>query len=163
MILLQPLGDVDRELIEWLAKELENVFKLKVSILPAIPLPPNCYNSRGQFNSTQILFTLKASEITLAITSEDLFAKGLNFVFGEAELGGSRAVVSYYRLKFCADRELLKKRLLKEAIHELGHVFGLRHCKNTGCVMNFSNSVFEVDIKSSSFCKNCIAKIKLPK
>ncbi|MCS7144992.1 MAG: archaemetzincin family Zn-dependent metalloprotease [Archaeoglobaceae archaeon] len=162
MIQLQPLGEVDKELVEWLAKQLKIVFKTEVSVLPALQLPSNCYTRRGQYNSTCIISKLKVSEITLAITSEDLYAKGLNFVFGEAELGGLKAIVSYYRLKFGVNREELKIRLLKESVHELGHVFGLEHCKTNGCVMNFSNNVFEVDKKSSSFCERCRSKISFP-
>lgn len=163
MIQLQPLGEVDKELVEWLAKQLKIVFKTEVSVLPALQLPSNCYTRRGQYNSTCIISKLKVSEITLAITSEDLYAKGLNFVFGEAELGGLKAIVSYYRLKFGVNREGLKIRLLKESVHELGHVFGLEHCKVNSCVMKFSNNVFEVDQKSSNFCNNCLTKIKIKK
>jgi len=162
MIQLLPLGKVDEELVIWLAGKLREVFKTEVSVLPAIPMPQNCYSIRGQYNSSCIISKLRVAERTLAITSEDLYAKGFNFVFGEAELGGLRAIVSYHRLKFCADREKLKERLLKEAVHELGHVFGLAHCKNPGCVMNFSNSVFEVDLKSWRFCRNCVSKIGAP-
>ncbi|MDI9642956.1 MAG: archaemetzincin family Zn-dependent metalloprotease [Archaeoglobales archaeon] len=160
MIQLQPLGELDQELIEWLAGVLKRVFNTEVSILPSIPMPSNCYSKRGQYNSTCILATLKASRITLAITSEDLYARALNFVFGEAEVGGKKAIVSYYRLKFGVNREELKIRLLKEAVHELGHVFGLEHCRTVGCVMNFSNNVLEVDKKTSNFCKDCISKLK---
>ncbi|MEG9194380.1 MAG: archaemetzincin family Zn-dependent metalloprotease [Candidatus Methanoglobus sp.] len=159
MIQLLPLGAVDKELVAWLAGELRGVFKTEVSVLPTIPIPQDCYSRRGQYNSSCIISKLRVKKRTLAVTSEDLYARGLNFVFGEAELGGLRAVVSYHRLKFGADREKLKERLLKEAVHELGHVFGLTHCKTPGCVMNFSSSVFEVDLKSSRFCKNCVSKI----
>jgi predicted Zn-dependent protease len=86
MIHLQPMGAVDGELIAWLAKELERAFKTEVLILPAIPLPEECYR-RGQYNSSCIISKLRVAKRTLAVTSEDLYAKGLNFVFGEAELG----------------------------------------------------------------------------
>ncbi|MDK2876340.1 MAG: hypothetical protein PWQ22_750 [Archaeoglobaceae archaeon] len=163
MIQLLPLGNADLKLIEWLAERLREIFKTDVKILPAISLPSHCYSRRGQFNSTCIIFALKVAERTLAITSEDLYAKGLNFVFGEAELGGLRAVVSYYRLRFGADDEKLKERLLKEAVHELGHTFGLQHCKKIGCVMNFSNNVLEVDEKSWNFCSVCSSKLGIRK
>ncbi len=161
MIQLLPLGTVDEELIVWLAGELMEVFKTEIIVLPAVPIPHDCYSRRGQYNSSCIISKLRVAEKTLAVTSEDLYAKGLNFVFGEAELGGLRAVVSYHRLKFGAEREKLKERLLKEAVHELGHVFGLSHCKNQGCVMNFSNSVYEVDLKSHRFCRNCVSKLRV--
>lgn len=161
MIQLLPLGNAKLELIDWLAERLREVFKTDVTILPAVPLPSHCYSRRGQFNSSCIISALRVTKRTLAITSEDLYAKGLNFVFGEAELDGLRAVVSYHRLKFRADDEKLKERLLKEAVHELGHTFGLSHCKKSGCVMNFSNNVLEVDKKSWNFCNICSSKLKI--
>ena len=63
----------------------------------------------------------------------DLYVPVLTFVFGEAQLEGNCAVVSTARLHeefygMPASDDLLGERLLKEAVHELGHTFGLRHC-----------------------------------
>ena len=152
---IQPLGDVDEKLLKLLENELSRRFG-EVTILKAIEMPIECYNPiRGQYNSTCILKKLNAKRITLGVSEEDIYADDLNFVFGEAEVNGSRAIVSTYRLKFNADGELLKRRLVKEAVHEIGHVLGLRHCSNRTCVMCFSNTIFDVDEKSDKFCKRC--------
>jgi len=71
-------------------------------------------------------------------------------VFGLAIPILRTAVVSYYRLM---GKNLLL-RLEKEIMHELGHLFGLDHCMNR-CVMRFSNSVYEVDLKPLGFCEKC--------
>ena len=88
----------------------------------------------------------------------------LTFVFGEARLNGRCAVVSSYRLdnKFYGlpdNPALLQERLLKEAIHELGHTYGLLHCHNPECVMKSSTYVEEIDFKSSRFCDKCRAQL----
>ena len=159
MIYLQPIGFVNGELLVMLSKELERKFSKitgGVSILEQLNLPQQCYNpQRKQFNSTCILMLMEPRWITLGITSEDIYADGMNFVFGEAELNGSRAIVSIYRLKGLK----LFERLVKESIHEIGHVLGLKHCKNRYCVMSFSNSVYEVDLKTSEFCETCKNKL----
>ncbi|MCS7171220.1 MAG: archaemetzincin family Zn-dependent metalloprotease [Aquificaceae bacterium] len=90
----------------------------------------------------------------IAIFPFDLYEEGLNFVFGIAQLGGTYAVVSTYRL-FDPNERLYFERIFKEVNHELGHSFGLTHCKTLGCVMNFSNSLWEVDAKGRFFCEKC--------
>ncbi len=162
MIRILPLGEVNREYLEFLKVKLRPKFGEEVGILKGIELPPYCYNPfRKQYNSTCILRRLEPVWLTLAVTEVDLYADNLNFVFGEAELGGSRAIVSTYRLKFNADESKVKERLVKEAVHELGHVYGLRHCSNKECVMSFSNSVFDVDFKSEDFCEDCRRRLGL--
>ncbi|MEA2005134.1 MAG: hypothetical protein U9O50_02570 [Acidobacteriota bacterium] len=42
-----------------------------------------------------------------------------------------------------------------EAVHELGHTYGLSHCPDAKCVMHFSNSLLDTDKKSASFCTHC--------
>lgn len=102
----------------------------------------------------------------LGVTGLDLFIPILTFVFGEAMLGGTSAVVSTHRLHdsfygLPDNAEVLLGRLEKEAVHELGHTFGLVHCRDFECVMHSSRGVEEVDIKSSEFCDNCAASLRL--
>lgn len=89
----------------------------------------------------------------LVVVDFDIGAPGLNFVFGQADLRNKVAVLSIVRLGEN------RGRILKEAKHELGHLFFLSHCKPP-CVMAFSNSVFDVDEKSHQFCGLCAAKIQ---
>ena len=96
----------------------------------------------------------------IGVTRLDLFVPILTFVFGEAELGGRCAVVSLQRLdeRFYgvpAREELLRERLVKEAVHELGHTFGLRHCEDWRCVMTSSHAVDRLDVKGVEFCREC--------
>jgi archaemetzincin len=122
------------------------------------------YDSRrNQYHSTAILSALQplanGSRI-LAVTGLDLFVPVLTFVFGEAQLAGNCAVVSLHRLReevygLPPNPPLLAERLRKEAIHELGHTFGLRHCDDWRCVMTSSHSVEWLDVKTADFCPAC--------
>ncbi len=157
-IYIQPLS-VNSHTVEILKNRLKEVFKADVFVLPALEASLRCYNpSRRQYNSTCLLRTLPSTRVTLGVTGKDIYATGMNFVFGEAELGGARAILSVSRLS-TVDNKLYEERVVKEAMHEIGHVLGLKHCKND-CVMRFSNSVEEVDRKPATFCKDCASKIE---
>jgi len=119
---------------------------------------------RGQYYSSAILQQLDraadSDSRVLGVTSCDLYVPVLTFVFGEAQLDGNCAVVSTARLAdpfYGLPRrdDLLRERLLKESVHELGHTFGLRHCGDWRCVMTSSHAVERLDVKTSEFCARC--------
>jgi archaemetzincin len=114
------------------------------------------YNTRReQYNASTLLNYLIRSAgkaesnehiLSLWILSDDVYVEGMNFVFGVAH-AGKAAVLSTYRLESI---DLIHK----EAIHEMGHVFGLQHCSNE-CVMQFSNSLEEAKSKPATLCEQC--------
>jgi archaemetzincin len=91
----------------------------------------------------------------LGVTDVDLFIPVLTFVFGEAQLGGHAAVVSVARLRDPRSPRLLHVRLAKEAVHEVGHTFGLVHCASRTCVMARSAGLAAVDVKQDRLCGDC--------
>jgi archaemetzincin len=160
-----PLGNVDPELLEWLCYELEKGFRTDTEVLS--PMDPSFayHPERKQYHSTEIL-EATSKRVTrstwrmLAVTEVDLYVPILTFVFGEAMLGGRNALVSYHRLRqefygLGKDRDVLARRLLTEAVHELGHTMHLIHCADHRCVMSSSHAVEWIDIKESTFCSDC--------
>ena len=119
---------------------------------------------REQYHSTRILEVLaekapaRAVKV-LGITQVDLFIPILTYVFGEAQLGGMSCVVSSFRLNasdVLGDSETsFHERMVKEAIHELGHTFKLRHCEEESCIMHYCRSTQDVDRKSNALCRYC--------
>ena len=125
----------------------------------------DCYDqNREQYDAIKILKKvkpLKEPDKVIIYTSLDLYIPILTFVFGLAGLGGSAAIVSACRLinefyGLPADENKLLARLLKETIHEFGHLQNLRHCQNYQCVMASSNTVDDLDVKGDSFCNSCL-------
>jgi archaemetzincin len=101
----------------------------------------------------------------LGVTEHDLFVPVLTYVFGEGQVEGHSAVVSTCRLRESfyglPDRSgLLRERLLKEAVHEIGHTYGLRHCRDWRCVMASTHAVERLDLKGAAFCPACAAVVK---
>jgi predicted Zn-dependent protease len=96
----------------------------------------------------------------LGVTGVDLYIPILTFVFGEAQMGGPCAIVSFHRLMqefygLDADPSLLAARLIKEAVHEVGHTLDLTHCDDYTCAMAPSHAVEWIDLKESTLCQNC--------
>lgn len=165
-IYIVPVGHVNPAIPEFLALTLPEALPVTCRIRNS-PIDLNdAYNAvRQQYNSTAILARLTRLQDAdptkiLGVTDVDLFIPILTFVFGEAQLGGAAALISVHRLyqRFYGlpdDDELFFTRCYKEALHELGHAFGLVHCRHFECVMHFSNSIEQVDLKSESFCPAC--------
>jgi archaemetzincin len=170
------VGQVAPEMLAALAEGLEKTFPdTNVQVIKqSLPLPEQALDKkRNQYNSNVILNEILGSwskmpcyRIILGVVDMDIFASGLNYVFGEAFTPGRAALISLWRLKpeFYSDSANLavySVRSLKEAIHEVGHTLGLQHCSKTLCVMHFSNSIFDTDKKQSLFCDQCYLQAAL--
>jgi archaemetzincin len=171
-ILIVPIRPVDHVELTSLIAPLTTTFEQSVSIEELNYVDPAfAFNSyRNQFNSTSIIAALLERYPAhqgkiIGITTVDLFVPVLTYVFGEAQLDGKVAVLSSFRLReelFGLDPnpELEHNRLVKEAVHELGHTFGLIHCPIPECVMHASSSAEEVDVKGKNFCDECEQTLK---
>ena len=163
-IIISPIGNLDDRLINLLARKVHQFFGYRTDILPLMENVDFAFEaSRRQYHSTPILEKLSdlappdAAKI-LAITRVDLFIPVLTHVYGEAQLGGTSCIISTLRL----DEGLglgfwnaFEQRVVKEAIHELGHTFNLRHCKDRTCGMHYCRTIEDVDRKSGQFCRYC--------
>jgi len=169
-ITLKLLGNIADEVMERLKGEVGGIFHCPVEIKAGFSDLAQAYNpQRKQYFSSKLLASLKKSEgeeRVVGVADVDLYVPRLNFVFGEADIGSGKAIVSLCRLRqeyygLAPDEALFLERATREIVHELGHTFGLGHCPNTKCVMHFSNSLADTDLKEASFCNKCRPKIIL--
>ncbi|WP_082391546.1 archaemetzincin family Zn-dependent metalloprotease [Thermococcus sp. EP1] len=170
------MKEIEGEILESIRKHLEDFysqFGFNVEILPETTIKDLFFSydsTRGQFLGR--FFLMKVAEIKgikrlsagLGITDADLYEEGMNFIFGLANPYLKSAIISLARLKptFYGehDGKLLKERAIKEAMHEIGHAFGLKHCPNPKCVMHFSNSIIDTDYKGKDYCEKCLNTLK---
>jgi len=169
-IIVVPIGNVDRDVLKTIVEGLREVFRCRMGLGKEMPVPKDAYNARRrQYLSTDILEKLRAMkpegyDLMLGVAEVDLYVPRLNFVFGEADVFAGVAIISLARLREefydrVNRRDLLLKRAVKEAVHEVGHTYGLDHCDNPHCVMFFSNSLRDTDRKGMDFCAVCREKL----
>jgi archaemetzincin len=149
------VGSLDPTIIEYLTQLISKRFKVMIQYRSSVPI--NAFEedkSRGQYLSKDILEVLARmrgsdDDALLGIAAVDLYIPSLNFVFGQADPASMVAVISVTRLRpsfygLQDDDRVLHLSAGKEAVHELGHLFRLKHCVNPRCVMFFSKNVQKV-------------------
>jgi len=170
-IFLAPLKFYSTVLLQNLVTELSKRFSSKIHVIDLnLNLDDFFSVDRNQYFSTQII--AEAIKLTddlngkvILLTDVDIFVPVLTFIFGEAQLNGKHSLLSVCRLheefySGISNDNLLLERTTKEALHELGHCYGLRHCIDWDCVMHSSPGIEEVDIKGNTFCRKCISKVE---
>jgi len=157
------VGDVKAHVLKHMCASLVTTFGRACHIGAAWPRPDHAFDThRAQYSAEAILAQLRAgkAERVLGVVDLDLFVPQLNFVFGLADPYEQRAIIALPRLRESfygarQDEALFLERVVKEAVHELGHTYGLSHCRDRRCVMAFSNSLIDTDYKGQEFCAMC--------
>jgi archaemetzincin len=163
---LVPMGSVPPQVLEWIESAAAEWFPLSVRRLPAVAIPSGAYDvKRGQYQSVELMkllsrFTTPEASRVLGVTEVDLAIPMLSFLFGQAQFEGPVAIISLCRLHqefygLPSQDSLLRERTVKEALHELGHTFGLVHCSDGSCAMRLATHIELVDSKSEAYCARC--------
>jgi archaemetzincin len=167
---IAPYNEIDSATTSLLVTELENFYSnLQAVILPkAIMSDSLLANSKTRYNANKILNHLdliKPEQVTyiLAITNDKIAACGDTIhETGVAGLGnrpGTCAVVSTWSLRRKLKDEIqFTQRLIKACMHEMGHNFGLGHCKNKDkkCLMrDAGGTILTLDQEEVHLCEKC--------
>ena len=167
LVYFLPIGATHDTLTDASLEDLvQHFLGARGSWLPPEPVPAGAYvEARGQVDSTALMHRalerIPADGLRiLALTEVDIMIPTLTFLYGRAQLDGHVALVSLARLKQefygrAPDNRILADRVRKEALHELGHTFGLTHCTDRSCVMAHSVGILDIDRKHLGLCTNC--------
>lgn len=165
-IMLLPVGRIDVTQFEAVRAPLQECFGRTVEVGMRLPVPKYAYNpNRGQYHSAAIMKRIEEARSTdwdaaIGVSQEDLFVPEVPFIFGEADRSTRTALLSLARLRPDggvpeARDDVLRRRLISEAIHQVGLLRGLAHCPNNRCVMFYAASVLEIDKRGAALCANC--------
>lgn len=184
MLGILPLGEFrpNAPSLETLRIYCERFFTLETRLLPAQSLEKvhaksriNPGTQKRQLLTTEILTWLQGQKpkdvyAVIAVTMEDLYPdESWNFVFGQAFLQGGVGVFSFARYdpNFYGETSagdqtpLILARSAKVLSHEMGHMFGLKHCVFFECILNGSNHLGETDSRPMHLCPVCLRKLQL--
>jgi archaemetzincin len=182
LVPIGPFAEREEALLRTVADFTALWFDLPARIAPALPLPDEpdrwrAWKGRrwGQYLTTPFLEqdlppVLPPTAVALlGITMADLYPdEDWNFVFGQARLRDRVGIYSLARLgpEFLGEARTREtetqelRRSLQVVVHELGHMFGLLHCKDNLCTMNGSNSLPESDRQPLHLCAECLRKLQ---
>ena len=166
-IVVIPMGEVDFSMVNRLATSLGPAFNRSVDILKGMKMPGEAYNIiRNQYYAQVVMQSVERTkansrEKVIAICEEDLYVPDENYVIGAADTVAGTAVVSLYHLRMefyglPEDDSKVYPRLYKEAVHRLGHLFGLSECRNPRCVNYYSQLMLDIDHKAEKMCDICV-------
>ncbi len=168
---LAAMGEIPPAVLDSIERSLASAFRLPVVRTAPLEEPANAYSAaRAQWSSAEFLKALLAARPPraarlLGITERDLFVPVLSFVYGQAQLEGPVAVVSLARLRpefhgLPPEAPTLARRAATEAVHEIGHTFGLVHCLDRRCPMSLSIDLGELDRKAAEPCLACTSLVE---
>lgn len=168
-----PAGAVDDALLRALGADLESALGVQWRMGDPLPLHDAWRDeATGLYRSVFLMHDLiarreaadkaGAPRWTLAIADAGFCAAGVGPVYGEAEVEGCCCAVGLAPLRrgSGADADVLRARLLTEALHEMGHLAGAEHCGRASCVMYASLDIADTDLKGATFCAGCAQALK---
>jgi archaemetzincin len=165
------LSEIDPHFVSVLCRSLEKTFNRPVEIRYMIASLEYARDAaRTQYKSPLILARLRRMkksprEKIMAVVDVDLYSPGYDFIYGEADVHAGVATLSTNRLVFDlketrSNLRINDERIIREATHEMGHLFGLVHCRNPKCVMRTCTCLSEVDEAVGGLCPVCYKKLQ---
>lgn len=172
-VCVQPFEEYDQELLDAAVRGVKYTYTFEVEVLGARPIPSETYYPpRKRYRAERLLSWLNEHigpesdcQVVVGFTSHDISTtKGEHKdwgVLGLGELGGRSAVVSSHRTGGgSGPRNSPTRRMVKMINHEIGHVLGLPHNTQPGCLMNDAEgSVETIDAASGLLCEPTIEHI----
>lgn len=174
ILCVAPLGRYDKRLLRAAERGITYVYGFTVRRLPARVLPRAAYNAqRRRWRADRLLDHLRDEVLPgtgchkiVGFTAEDISTTKPPHadwgILGLAELGGVAGVVSSHRTaRALKPPHTRARRVVKVVNHEIGHLLGLPHLKNTTCLMNDAEgSVLTTDRESGLLCPQTVRWIE---
>lgn len=168
-----PIGPMPQQTVDELATGLQDHAPVRPVIVQRHGFPASARSARaGAYQAHVLLEWLDSLAIpsggkVMGITEADIVTrKGdrpIWGILGMASLDGRCSVVSTYRMRRKwenggASDALVRDRLWKVAVHELGHTLGLDHCPKIGCLMEDGHGTVKTVDRDTALCDLCASR-----
>lgn len=147
-----------------LKHKIETFYNIKVNIIRA-DLPKSAYYApRNRYRADILLNHFSKTypnKRVVALTSKDISYTRGNIpdwgIFGLGSLHNDVSITSVYRIK----HKNLESRVEKVILHEIGHSYGIPHCKSKlPCLMNEGDKTAKgLDKLPNKMCRECNKKL----
>jgi predicted Zn-dependent protease len=170
VIRIVTLTPVDEGDLAFLTKALYRQFGVGTEHLGDRPMPKGAEGDDGRHSAQRLLELAPpvrafADDKVLYVTNVELANPkgplGEPPAWGHAVQGGDRALVSTFRFRprgaLESSVEIFRRRLARESIHYLGHLWDLHHCYDPRCAMHPSWSPGlsdDPDYELDAFCRD---------
>ena len=182
VVAIQPLASIDQRICDTVSMAIKKVYGVNVVKIALRPLPQEAFVNikTARYRADKLIYWLKAEkpdsvDYILGLTNGDIsFTKKDKSgktkqpvqryvdwgIFGLGYQPGASAIVSTYRLTN-ENQEKYIERIQKVALHELGHNFGLPHCKTESCLMqDAAERIATIDNVRMELCAVCREKLR---
>jgi archaemetzincin len=169
-----PLGDVALDDLKIAEKGLREQAPFAIKIEDRLALPDSAKTAeKARFSADALLaflqhFQAMPRDKVLGVTDVDIVTPKNNVnnwgILGLGDMAGKTCVISTYRMRRKwepgggAPESLVRERLWKISLHELGHTFGLPHCPNKGCLMQDAHGTVKTVDEETALCSDCRAR-----
>lgn len=156
---VNSLGKFDNKIMKDICFVIDSVFDYNTIISGTYNINDYKFASENDiYDVRKIINKIGHNKKTLILTEKQITVDNrVNLkYFGAGSLCGNVCVVSSFNLKKNVTNDVLKERLKKVTIHEIGHNIGIKHCNNKNCIM--CNDV-KIDDQKIYFCNNCKKQI----
>jgi archaemetzincin len=161
-ICVMPIGDVPAEDVAFSCDVLAAHMGRETIVYEPLPLQDSYYYpERDQYSAAGFLAYVEANAPdeayrAVGLTAVDVTIPELNFLFGMGRCPGKCAVLSTYRVGYYCEGDVRRRiRFAKLIVHELGHTYGLLHCRQPLCAMKFANDYPTLDYSRVALCERC--------